>query len=194
MRPLVLYLHGFLSSSNSEKAKQLHASAAPSLNIDVLTPSFSSYPMQAYQEVKAVIDAELAAGREKIALIGSSLGGFMATVFAQQYNIPAVLINPVVDAPKLAALLLGEHKLYHSDDSITLTEQHIDELKEIELSELQCQSQLKVLLQTGDEVLDYRQAEQFYAGADMTIEEGGDHGFKHFENHLDDIFTFLKLQ
>ena len=50
-----------------------------------------------------------------------------------------------------------------------------------------------MLLQTGDETLDYRQAVEHYAGADVYIEEGGDHSFVNYEAHLDGIMAFLNL-
>ena len=50
-----------------------------------------------------------------------------------------------------------------------------------------------MLLQTGDEVLDYRLAESRYSGCRMTIEQGGDHSFQHFERPLPAIIEFLGL-
>ena len=38
-----------------------------------------------------------------------------------------------------------------------------------------------VFLQSGDEVLDYRKALDFYKGADVRVEEGGCHAFNDFE-------------
>jgi len=48
-------------------------------------------------------------------------------------------------------------------------------------------------LQTGDEVLDYQQAEEKYAQCALTIEQGGDHSFQHYERHLPAIIDFLEL-
>jgi predicted esterase YcpF (UPF0227 family) len=47
-----------------------------------------------------------------------------------------------------------------------------------------------LLAQTGDEVLDYRDAEAYYAGATQIIEDGGDHGFAGFERHYQTILDF----
>jgi predicted esterase YcpF (UPF0227 family) len=50
-----------------------------------------------------------------------------------------------------------------------------------------------VLLQTADEILDYRDAQTRYQGARFVIEEGGDHSFMHYEQHLPDIYEFLMM-
>jgi predicted esterase YcpF (UPF0227 family) len=48
-----------------------------------------------------------------------------------------------------------------------------------------------LLLQRGDEVLDYREAVAFYAGCRQTVEAGGDHQFQGFERHLPGVAAFL---
>ena len=64
-------------------------------------------------------------------------------------------------------------------------------LKAMDSDSLAAPGSYKVLLQTGDETLDYRQAEEKYADSDLIIEQGGDHSFTGFEKHLPAIFRFL---
>jgi hypothetical protein len=45
-------------------------------------------------------------------------------------------------------------------------------------------------VETGDEVLDYRQAVQRYAGAQQIVIEGGDHSLRSFPEHLARIVQF----
>jgi hypothetical protein len=47
-----------------------------------------------------------------------------------------------------------------------------------------------LLVQTGDEVLDYRQAVGFYAGAWQFVQGGGDHAFTGFERQIPAILAF----
>jgi hypothetical protein len=47
------------------------------------------------------------------------------------------------------------------------------------------------MLQSGDEVLDYQLAVERYQGADIQVEQGGDHSFVGYNQHLSDVFCFL---
>jgi predicted esterase YcpF (UPF0227 family) len=50
------------------------------------------------------------------------------------------------------------------------------------------------MVQTGDEVLDYRQAVTRYAGAEQRLFPGGDHGFSSFGEHLDEALRFCGIR
>lgn len=194
MRPLVIYLHGFNSSSQSKKGQQLlHYVAEQQLPIDAMAPTFANYPAQAHQQVVDLIEAEQAAGREQIALIGSSLGGFMATCVAEQFGLKAVLINPAVEPHVLVEFLLGEHKNDHTGETFVLTRQHSQELQSLELKALSRPQNYWLMLQAGDETLDYRQAKAYYQDCQQLIEQGGNHGFENFDQHLPQVMQFLEL-
>jgi predicted esterase YcpF (UPF0227 family) len=47
-----------------------------------------------------------------------------------------------------------------------------------------------LLVQTGDEALDYRQAVAFYAGAWQFVQGGGDHTFTGFDAQIPAILAF----
>jgi predicted esterase YcpF (UPF0227 family) len=49
------------------------------------------------------------------------------------------------------------------------------------------------MVQTGDEVLDYREAVRFYAGAWQFVEGGGDHAFRVFEAQLPNVLRFCGI-
>jgi predicted esterase YcpF (UPF0227 family) len=194
MRPLLIYIHGFNSSSQSEKATEvrnyLNTVDAP---IDYLSPTFANYPGQAYQQLVDLITEQREQGRDNIALIGSSLGGFMATALAERYDVRAVLINPAVYPYNLIRFLLGENQNPYTGETFLLEEKHIDELHQIEVVPLTHPERLWVLLQTGDDLLNYRDAESYYQLAKVDIEEGGSHRFDNFERHLPAALEFLKL-
>ena len=47
-----------------------------------------------------------------------------------------------------------------------------------------------LLVQSGDEVLDWREAVAFYGGAWQSVQGGGDHAFQHFETQVAPILRF----
>ena len=51
-----------------------------------------------------------------------------------------------------------------------------------------------LLVETGDEVLDYRHAVEKYRGAQQLVIEGGDHGFSDFGQHIDPVLEFLQIR
>lgn len=194
MHPLVIYIHGFSSSSQSQKAQQLlHYVSDQQLAVDAIAPTFANYPAQAHGQIVDLIEAEQAAGREQIALVGSSLGGFMATCVAEQFGLKAVLINPAVQPHVLIEFLLGEHKNDHTGEVFVLTNQHSQELKSLELETLNHPQNYWVMLQAGDELLDYHQAKAYYQACPQLIEPGGSHSFDDFERHLPQVMQFLEL-
>ena len=194
MRPLLVYIHGFNSSSQSAKAAEVgRYLQAKNLEVDYLSPTFANYPGLAYQQLEDIISEQRQQGREKIALIGSSLGGFMATALAERHKVLALLINPVVYPYHLIKFLLGENTNSFTGERFFLEEKHIDELHQIEVSPLANPQRLRVLLQKGDELLDYSQAENYYQGSAMLVEEGGSHSFEGFDQHLPEALKFLEI-
>ena len=189
---MILYIHGFNSSAQSHKAQQLlQWMRAKGLENDIMIPSLSSVPTEAMAELEA-----LAASQKKntLAFIGSSLGGYYATWLAQRYQSPAVLINPAVKPYDLLSDYLGRNVNHYSGEEYELRSEHIDELKALEVVSLDHAEQFLVMLQTGDEVLDYTQACEKYAGSEMIVETGGDHSFSGFERHFDRILDFCGIK
>lgn len=193
MRPLLIYIHGFQSSSQSEKAQETRQYCEQqSLAIDVLTPELSNYPLASFKQLQQIIEQHQHQ-QHQIALLGSSLGGFMATCLAQRYGLRAVLINPAVRPYELISGVLGKNINPYTGVEFILDESHIDELRELEVTTLSQPEKLLVLLQTGDETLDYHQAVAYYHGCKQVIEAGGNHRFQHFDQHLPAVLKFLEL-
>ncbi|WP_432454510.1 MULTISPECIES: YqiA/YcfP family alpha/beta fold hydrolase [unclassified Agarivorans] len=160
-------------------------------HIQFLCPQLACYPQQAWEQISQLLESNHDA---RLGVIGSSLGGFLATKVAQQTGAPAVLVNPAVKPYILLNDYLGEQINPYTQQRYDLQAQHIQHLRQLEVSDLSCQQQLWALLQTGDEVLDFRLAVTEYKGAKFTIEEGGDHSFQGFERHCGAILDFLALR
>jgi hypothetical protein len=183
MTPSILYIHGLNSSPTSTKASQLlkvaeHCGIARQLRV----PALHHHPRQAMLQLQAAV-AEL--GRPL--LVGSSLGGFYATYLAEQHGLDALLINPAVRPHRLFG---GKEELqtnYYTGETWLLTHDHVAALAELEMPEPRDAKRYRVWLQTADETLDYRQAEAFYAGCSLDIQEGGDHSYQGFAQRIPEI-------
>jgi predicted esterase YcpF (UPF0227 family) len=125
-------------------------------------------------------------------LMGSSLGGYFATYLAEKYHAQAVLINPAVKPFELMKDYLGEQVNPYTQECYQVNEQHIVELKTLEQKNISKNNYL-VMVQTGDEVLDYQQAVEKYRQCQLVIVQGGDHSFIDYEKTLPNIALFFNL-
>ena len=186
---LVVYLHGFASSSQSEKALLTAAYFQQHLpQHQLLLPDLPYTPAEAV----AAIDEALQ-GRTPDAVIGSSLGGFLATRLAERFQCKAVLINPAVQPHLLLQHHLGRYFHPVLQRHYEVAAGHLTQLEALVPAKPSANSPIKVLLQTGDEVLDYRHALDFYQYCHLDVQEGGDHSYQGYANRLPDIVKFCQL-
>ena len=130
---------------------------------------------------------------DRMAIVGSSLGGFYATAMAERLGCHAVLLNPAVDPARDLARHIGETQAWHSEERFFFLPSHVDELRRMTPGELQKPSRYFAVIATGDEVLDWREMSQRYRGAHLRIVEGSDHALSDFDTHLPHLLHFLKL-
>ena len=123
--------------------------------------------------------------------VGSSLGGFYATYLAERHRLKAVLINPAIDPHIGLRGYLGPQKNLHTGEPYELTEAHLREWEELYVPRITARRYL-LLVETGDEVLDYRRAVERYAGAEQVVIQGGDHSLQSFPQHLARILEFSR--
>lgn len=189
MSPVVIYLHGFLSSPKSVKAQLTIDYVKEHFpDLEFVVPQLSNYPDQARDALLELADTY--AGRP-LRFIGSSMGGFLSTFMVERFGGKAVLVNPAVRPFELLADYLGPHVNPYTDVPFALEEKHIGQLRELDTPILTNPENYWALLQTEDETLDYRQAEDKYSKSKLTIEPGGDHSFQGYERFLEPIFEFL---
>lgn len=185
---MILYLHGFCSSPASWKSQLLaEEMARRGLAEHFVCPSLSPVPDVAIANVSRLIEG----AATPMTLVGSSLGGHYASHLAEKYDLPAVLINPAAIARLDVGKFIGEHSNFHSGERFTFTGEHARQL----------QAQVAVptperywlLLETGDEVLDYHQAQDFWFGCRQSVFEGGDHSFTRFPGIIPQLIEFAGL-
>ena len=156
--------------------------------IKFICPQLSPYASDVMSQLRAIIEAYLP---QPIYLVGSSMGGFFATCLAEQYNLPAVLINPAVNPGSGLHSWLGENENFVTGERWIFEPEHIEEYVRLNPEKIKRKQNYKLLLQTGDEVLDYRLAQQHYQGCQIEIETGGDHSFVDYQRHLPENMEFL---
>ncbi|WP_445332831.1 YqiA/YcfP family alpha/beta fold hydrolase [Thauera sp. ZXT1-4] len=187
---MIIYLHGFRSAPASIKAQALKARmAARGLADHFWCEQLPVSPRAAIALAESAIARARAAGIEP-AVVGSSLGGYYATWLAQQHALRAVLVNPAVVAPLSLDAFVGTQTNLYTGESFAFTRTHIDELRAFEVPAITHPERYWLLVETGDEVLDYRHAVQKYADVRQTVLEGGDHGFSRWGDFLDDVIDF----
>ena len=185
----ILYIHGLNSSPASAKARQLlQAMQRMGIAEQLYLPALHHHPRQAIAQLEDII-----ADAGQPVLVGSSLGGYYATFLARRHDLKALLINPAVRPVEHSAIFQGKQTNLYTGEHWLATDDHIAALAELEVAPPSDPRRCEVWLQTGDETLDYREAEQYYRACCLRIRAGGDHGYLGFERQLPALFAFAGL-
>lgn len=192
---MILYLHGFRSSPQSFKARLLAQTlAARGLagERDWQCPQLPVSPRAALMLAMELAQRQLAAAHSSRALtiIGSSLGGYYATWLAEQLGCKAVLLNPAVEAARDLATQIGSHRMYHSDAPMEFRAEYVDELAAAHVPVVTQPERYFLLAATGDEVLDWREMRDRFAGCRQRIIPGSDHGLSDFARWMPEVLEF----
>lgn len=188
----LLYLHGFRSSPRSFKAVLLQQwLQAHRPDVHLWCPQLPVAP----DDALALAEHELArwpAGR--LAVIGSSLGGFYATCLAERHGCPALLLNPAIDPARDLARHVGRHSAWHDPgQTLDFDQAHLAQLRALMPGPITRPERYGAIIAQGDEVLDWREMVARYPGAHIRLLPGSDHGISDFADHLPFLLHFLNL-
>jgi predicted esterase YcpF (UPF0227 family) len=187
---MILYLHGFNSSPYSTKAQYLRRHLEErGRGEEFVCPALPHQPNLAVAKAEAEIAR---AAESNVTLVGSSLGGFYATWLAEKYGMRAVLINPAIDPHLGLRAYLGHQQPYHGGEAYELAEEHLREWEGLRITDVHPERYL-LLVETGDEILDYRIAVRKYVGAKQVVVQGGDHSLASFPEHIPLILSFAGI-
>ena len=187
---MILYLHGFRSAPASTKATRLQAHMAERGLADQFW--CDQLPIAPNAAID-LIEAQIARCDTAPTLVGSSLGGFYATWLAEKHGLKAIAVNPGVLSHLSLAPYVGQQTNLYTGKVFDFTEQHLAELKAMETPRITRPERYWLMVETGDEVLDYRHAVAKYAGARQTVLEGGDHSFSRWGDYLNDVLAFAEI-
>lgn len=187
---MLIYLHGFNSSPGSHKAQVLlRYMEAHGLAGRYCCPALQHLPLRAIADIEATIALY---PRDSVTLVGSSLGGFYATYLAERHKLRAALINPAVYPHRGLRAFLGVQRNLYTHEEYELTEEHLRQLQTLYRPDIDV-NRYVLLVETLDEVLDYREAVSKYAGSRQIVVEGGDHSLMSFPEHIPLILQFAQL-
>jgi predicted esterase YcpF (UPF0227 family) len=187
---MIVYLHGFNSSPQSSKAQYFKQYLEERGMADRFAcPQLPHWPTEAI----AVVETEMARRPlERVTLVGSSLGGFYATWLAEKHGVRAVLLNPAIDPHVGLRAFLGPQQNYLGGEKYELTEEHLRQWEQLSVPKVHPECYL-LLVETGDEVINYRAAVKKYRGAKQVVVQGGDHTFMSFPVQIPLILQFAGM-
>lgn len=181
---LIVYVHGWNSHANARKAQLLQNELKDHNQFDCESITLKNHPREAIDQLTHFIESKQT--EYEVHLIGSSLGGYYSTFLAEKLDLKAAMINPAVWAYKIFEYDRGENVNPNTGEEYFIDQEWIDSLEEIFIEKPSPEKYL-VLLQTGDETLNYKYAEKYFSGAKIVIDEGGNHSFENLEIKIPQI-------
>lgn len=205
----IVYIHG-LNSDHTAKKGQLLAEFCQQHfpQIKVHRPNLNHSPAK----VHALLN-DLIAKDEQTGLVGSSLGGFFATLLLNQQGAnetgkKAVLLNPSMtphDSLKRFFPEEGDEKVFADlpNDYVAMTTEGGWEMTKADILWLEKQHQTAakhpenflLMVKKGDELLNYQDSVNFFSQdghqSHIIIEDGGDHVMSDFDTKLAQTVQFL---
>ena len=186
----ILYLHGFASSADSTKADLTGSFVKRNTKkTKILIPNLDNDIEAAFYQIESLILKD-----SVTAFIGSSLGGFYGTYFSEKYDLQCVNINPAIP-PLNMSQYLGENTNYSTGKKFIINKKHLNFIDKMckEIENVTKPKNFMTLIQSKDEVLDYKRAVKYFAGSRIELIFGGSHSFENFDLSLIKIANYLNL-
>ena len=188
----LLYLHGFRSSPLSTKSRMVAAAvAAQHPAVTWWCPQLPPSPRAA---MHMLMDGIAQWPKDRMAVVGSSLGGFYASHVAEVTGCRAVMLNPAVYPERDLQKYIGEQTSWHDPNArFEVLPEFTGELLALQHSGNSHPGTTLAIIAKGDEVLDWREMQARYADCHVTLLEGGDHAISDFTVHMPAVLEFLAL-
>ena len=185
---MIIYIHGFGGNGSGSKAKAFRK-YFKTIDEKFIAPSLSYVPQLAIETLKDIINLY----DKDVYLIGSSLGGYYTTYLSNMPQVKkVVVINPATKPYETLKRSLGQAPNFYDDSTFEWNDTHIKSLEKLNTNEIDTEK-FMVLLQKGDELLNYKDAQKKYQDTNLIIEDGGNHSFIGIENHFEHIIKFFTI-
>ncbi len=202
----IVYVHGLDSDANSTKGLLLDEYCQQHHpEITVHLPDLNQAPEQVFSYLTKLV-TELSKD-SKVVLVGSSLGGYFSTLVSNETGCAALLVNPSTQ-PHITLQRFEEDKgadtlktddnqnmtLHTTEGGWAITKSDLQWFAQHQLLSVVHPSQVKVMLKKGDELLDANLSAAFYKHHGVTViaQEGGDHRFSDFAEHLLEVIKTVQ--
>ena len=193
----IIYLHGLDADPNANIAV-ITANHAIALGIDTLRPDLNCPPDDVVAKILALLQ-----DNPNAVLVGSSLGGYFATLLSDMTGTPAVLLNPSIRPDLSFTRFLTDNfdGQTLADDAVIYTTTGgwqicYGDLAWFEKHRLTTKNphKIKVLLKMGDELLDAHATKAFFesCGADIVAQDGGDHRVSDYGEQVRLVLEWVK--
>lgn len=192
----IIYLHGLDSDPNANKAI-ITTNYAQTLGITTHRPDLNIPPDAVVKKVLALIK-----DIPNPVLIGSSLGGYFATLLSDMTGTPAILLNPSIRPDisfrrflksQFEGMVLNDNTVIYSTTGGWQIK--YQDLAWFESHQLQAKNhnKIKVLLKMGDELLDAFATKAFFEdkGVFVLAQNGGDHRMSDYEIQIKQILAWV---
>ena len=190
MNKNIFYFHGFASSADSAKAKVFDDFIKEKFpDICLHIPNIDNSIEKSFIQLEDLVEEN----KGDRLFIGSSLGGFYASYFAEKFDSKAVLINPASNPYLGMEMYLGKNTNYSTNEEFYLTKKDLEILELNNVSKIKSPSNYLVLIETGDDVIPFKYTLDFYNGCNFCIVNGGSHSFDSFKEKLGIVSKFMKL-
>ncbi len=156
---------------------------------DFVCPALPVSPRAAADVIFALAQLEVP---ERLAVVGSSLGGFYATWLAERIGCHAALLNPAIRPYDHLFTEPGE-RVDYAGNVVQIQPEFSDELRALATGPITQPDRYFLVAATGDQVIDYRDMLEAYAGCRTRLIEGSDHALSDFPVYLPEVLDFCGI-
>ena len=191
MSNTILYFHGFKSSSDSGKAQEFKKFIENKTSqTNIIIPDLADDFKEANKQIEDLISKNA----PNILFMGSSLGGYFALYFAQLYKSKSALINPAIPPLRDFEIHLGKNENYATGNKFTISKDDISYIRSLHHKKILKPKNNLILLESGDEILNYAESTSYFKGSYIDIFYGGNHSYTSIKQKFTKIKDFFDLK